>query len=387
MVPQGIGECNDKANEMVAMHMCNILGINTVKQIAKDAYLNNIADTMPLLPTLAEKAADPYILTTYLLWLYHIPPSIGDIVLSMQNEGPYTAMTKVIAADRDKFIADLLCNCLQKKNLWQFVMSAFAENRMEARPLITALAQQSNDPYILTAYLLWQNDISFSIGSLLLAKWEETPTSISVAEMTEDSKLIFLADQFCNSLSKAQLRDFVKDGYVSDLADKKLLFKKIAEQSNDVDLRTICLLWQYSIPFPLGEKMLANRGVVLYPASLFSIPEDNRTDIVLKLLNATAQENDIKLIVRKAFADNASYAHHMVSSLYEKSKNQFYKTILLLWKYKVFIPNGLIILDRVNDYCITNRNKYYIDFCIYKDIYGAIKAGVSTYKKPKPVST
>jgi hypothetical protein len=72
------------------------------------------------------------------------------------------------------------------------------------------------------------------------------------------------------------------------------------------------------------------------------------------------------------FADNTVLVPS-IRSAYVKKTDRYLKAVLALWKNRVNNHTGEIILKRIDDYCRQKKNKYYIDLCIYKDIYHAIK--------------
>ena len=280
---------------VVAENMCNILGIDSIKEIAANAYVNNIADTMPLLPVLAAKGESLYVLTAYLLWQNCIPHAIGAVVLANVGDQAYIPLPEIAKEDELGMLAD----------------------------------------------------ITFAI------------------------------------LSQPQLRQLANDAYAGSMPEVKLLVEKIADKNKVIHLQVASLLWQHSIPFSLGQKLLAVENVYANDAPPVEVENDEETIQLIDLLCTSFSGSEMKLIVKKAYADNTINIRAMVHRLFKKTKSRFYKTILLLRKYKIFIPNGLIILDRVNEYCNLNKNKYYIDLCIYKDIYGTIKTGNSSYRRGK----
>ena len=97
--------------------------------------------------------------------------------------------------------------------------------------------------------------------------------------------------------------------------------------------------------------------------------------------------DDLKEIAREAYANDIVATKPLIKALFKKTKNRYFKTVWLLWEYKIFVPNGIIILGRIDGYCTANKNGYYIDMCIYKDIFGAIRTSNSSFFKSRNSST
>ena len=110
---------------------------------------------------------------------------------------------------------------------------------------------------------------------------------------------------------------------------------------------------------------------------------DTDASMLAKLMCEVLPVDCLKEIARDAFTNSIADTMPLVKELARKTHNRYFKAAWLLWKYKVFVSNGLIILKRIDGYCSVNVNKTYIDLCIYKDIFGAIRTSNSSFLKSK----
>jgi glycosyltransferase involved in cell wall biosynthesis len=201
-----------------------------------------------------------------------------------------------------------------------------------------------------------------------------------------DAKIFLKHADAGSALPIQRLKNIASEAYRTNDEKTLLLVKELAEKINNTYLFTAYLLWYFGIPFSVGEVILAKKDMRIYADSVSTMTTDSRLTLLMDQLSATLPEEGLKDMVRDAYANNNSATQPIVRSLFQRTQNRYYKTILLLWKFKVRIPNGLIILDRINGYCSVNVSKQYIDLCIYKDIFNAIKTGNSSYLKRQSMS-
>lgn len=184
-------------------------------------------------------------------------------------------------------------------------------------------------------------------------------------------------------LPMQRLRDTAIHAYLISDGPTMPLVNELADKLNDRFFKTIFLLWHFNIPHQMGTIVLAKADPTLYVTKASDIKVDDRSGTASlsdRLLSALSFD-EIKELARNAYASENTATKPLIDRLVVQTKNRFFKAVHLLWKYKVSVPNGLIILERIDSYCSTNRNKYYIDLCIYKDIFGAIKTGNSSFFK------
>jgi glycosyltransferase involved in cell wall biosynthesis len=91
----------------------------------------------------------------------------------------------------------------------------------------------------------------------------------------------------------------------------------------------------------------------------------------------------LKRITRDAYSTADKDTMLIIKKLGKATKNRYFKAAWLLWKYKVNYPTAEIVLARIDGYFHAQISNLYIDLCIYKDIYGAMKAGNSSLLQSK----
>jgi|GEM_PF-6380419 len=281
-------------------------------------------------------------------------------------------------------VAEYMHDILGVDSIKEIAANAYVNNITDTLPLLPALAENARSTYVHTIYLLWRKNIPYSIAAVILANIRDQEGVFPI-ELTENNESGLLADILLSSLSLDQLRQFATDSYEANLDDAMQIVAILAEKTNDIHLLCASILWHSKIPFSKSVQFLIVKNAVTNTTSPIEAANDSDTNTneLLDMLCSTLSENELKIIVRKAYADNTINIQQTVNGLFKTTKNRYYKTILLLLKYKIFILNGLIILERINAYNRANKSKYYIDLCIYKDIYGAIKSGNSAYRKSK----
>ena len=279
-------------------------------------------------------------------------------------------------------VAEYMYDILGVDSIKEIAANAYVNNITDTLPLLPALAKKAKSIYVHAIYLLWRQNIPYSVASIVLANINDNEGVFPI-ELTENNESGLLADILLSSLSLDQLRQFANDSYEAKLDDAMQIVAIFAEKNNDIHLLCASILWHSKIPFSKIVPFLLVKDAVTNTTSPVEAANDSDTDELLDMLCSTLSENELKIIVKKAYADNTINIQQTVNGLFKTTKNRYYKTILLLLKYKIFILNGLIILERVDGYNRANKSKYYIDLCIYKDIYGAIKTDNSAYRKSK----
>lgn len=277
-------------------------------------------------------------------------------------------------------VAEYMYDILGVDSIKDIAANAYVNNIIDTLPLLPALAKKANSIYVHAIYLLWHQNIPYRIASVALTSINDQGGVFPI-ELTENSESVLLADILLAFLSLDQLRQFTIDSYEANLDNAMRIVEILSEKTNDIHLRCASILWHSKIPFSKSGQFLTVKNAVTNTTSPVEGANDNDTNGFLVMLCSTLSESELKIIVKKAYADNNINIQQMVNGLFKTTKSRYYKTVLLLLKYKIDIPNGLIILARVDGYCQAKKNKYYIDLCIYKDIYGVIKTGNSASRK------
>ena len=182
-------------------------------------------------------------------------------------------------------------------------------------------------------------------------------------------------------LPTERLRNMVIAAYRSGDNETLMLMEELADKTNDRYIKIACLLWRYKISFDIAEATLAQNDKTIYsisPSGMKFGAIGTVATIVDRLFAAVPHER-IKEIALSAYSENINESRPLIKEFFSRTKSRYFKTVLLLWKYKIFIPNGLIILKRIDGYCSVDVSPRFIDLCIYKDILGAIRAGNSNF--------
>jgi hypothetical protein len=159
----------------------------------------------------------------------------------------------------------------------------------------------------------------------------------------------------------------------------------LAIKTNNRYILAAYLLWKCGIQFGTGSRILGfideqkKTGLPLRsengPGSAFKmLAQDLLPMLPTELKNAVGLE---------AYCNGNAAVMAIIRDMGKGTGNRYLKAAWMLWRYKVFVPNGKIILERVNGYINAQVSNKYIDLCIYKDIFGEIRASNSSFLKGK----
>jgi glycosyltransferase involved in cell wall biosynthesis len=178
----------------------------------------------------------------------------------------------------------------------------------------------------------------------------------------------------------ARIRNIALEAYSCDDKETMSHIREIGAKTSDSCLMLIFLFWQMKISPAFG--CLVVKEIQSGETQDQQEPKRNIFVVLTEKVLETLPSTSINQIARDAYAGNTSETMPLIRVLMKKTQNRYLKAAYLLWKYKVFVPNGLIILSRIDGYCNANVSNKYIDLCIYKDILGAIRsANTSLFKR------
>ena len=181
------------------------------------------------------------------------------------------------------------------------------------------------------------------------------------------------------------LKNIVANAYNDSDTGIMDLCNELAIKTNQRFVLTAYLLWKFGIDFGMGSRILGfvddqkKAGLAIRAENG---PDSDYKMLAHDLLPSLPDELRNKLAL-DAYSNNNAAVMPMIRGLAKSTGNRYLKAAWLLWRYKVFVPNGKIILDRINGYINAQVSNKYIDLCIYKDIFGEIRASNSLFLKGK----
>jgi hypothetical protein len=204
-----------------------------------------------------------------------------------------------------------------------------------------------------------------------------------VSEIDDSRDILLLVNTVCKALPADSVREIARNAYANNIVQTMPLLSLLAGQLNDGYIKAIDLLWSFEIPYQAALHVLSKPGLE-NAFEKFAKGSDARLERradLCELLLAVLPLEELKELTCAVYANNIIAAKPIVNILFQKTGNRYFKAIKLFWKFQLFIPVGLIILGRIDSYTRNNLSNFYIDFCIYKDIFGAVKTGNSNFLK------
>jgi hypothetical protein len=224
---------------------------------------------------------------------------------------------------------------------------------------------------------LWKFNVSTDIGRQVLADMYhniKNGQSEYISDINLPDDHMFAVD-IIPLISLPHLQALAIDAYVTDNKEIITILRKIADTTNDDMLFTACVFWKLQIPVSPGKRILDHiKNTEAYKTQpVLTDVYSSDMELFIHKIQPLIPCSDFKDMAASAYFANNIQLIPVILSSYSQNANRYLKAVLALWKYKVNTHTGEIILKRINDYCNQKKNKYYIDLCIYKDIYHAIK--------------
>lgn len=372
---------NDDELNIFLNEIVHSIPIEQFKKIAFDAYLNGREDLMKLVNEMAKKTNDRYLITAYLLWKFRISFAMGEVMLAKVDERMHAGLSAKVsnAADTDvKIFLNDIVPAVPDGLLKQIVRSIYVEGNADIIPLVNELANKTKDKFTKAAYLLWRFKISPRLGTSVLDELEKkvakgASAKISCEELSDSQ--IFLTD-IVPSISAALLEKIALEAYSNNNADTVFLVHELAFKMKDRYLITVYLLGSLKIELNTGKEVLLAIKAGIKKGDKAEMKPSSETDVTLFLTEILPilPVDLSKKIVAKAYYDNNLLLLPVLKELARQTKSRYFKAILALWKFKINRHTGAVILERIDEYCKNKINDFYIDICIYKDIFGAIRS-------------
>ena len=351
-----------------------------LNEIVLKGYKENNHRTKVLLEALAARKNEPYLLTMLLLWNLGISYE-NSYQLLLQTREKQTEISTPQKSKHGDLITTLLLNeiaeNLPSDLLNAAVADAYFEQNQAIKPLIIELSIKTGKRLYNAIRLLWQYNIPSIIGRQILTDVQANINigqSDLISDINASDDSVF-TNEIAPVISAQNLLRIAEDAYLNDNSEVISILRKIADKSHNICLQTYCAFSGLKIPVSPGKQTLdvitkhvgnkQNNKLL----KVFSSDLEFFTSEIQPLI----PNDDFKALSASLyFADNTVLLP-AIGSAYLKNTDRYLKAVLALWKYRVNNHTGEIILKRIDDYCRQKRNKYYIDLCIYKDIYNAIK--------------
>lgn len=262
------------------------------------------------------------------------------------------------------------------------VWKAYLNNDKEAMLLAEQLAVKTGDRAIMTTWLLWHFGIPMDCSEVIITAIhrhvaEGLPAAIRNA--TGDYRRIF-ANEVAPSVPAYILEQIARDGYHRSNARIMDLSWVIYGKTKSRYIAALCLLWKFDIPVTTGESIAAELEEKMKDGQPAIIESEgaSETDMFIREVLRLLPGRRKPLAAEAYYVDNDKMKE-VIHRMYKDTRDRYFNAILTLWKFKVNRHAGEIILDRIAGYIQQKRSGMYIDLCIWKDVYGAIRNGNSAF--------
>jgi glycosyltransferase involved in cell wall biosynthesis len=376
---------NDAEIDIFLHEIAYSVPLSVFRKIAIDAYIRDQPETLPLLDQLADKINDKYLKATFLLAKYKVNRARGTALLSVierTNEGngedivaiPFTSEEHIFEEDVMPLVSPLW---LQK-----VASDEYGKGNEHAILRLNVIANRTSDRFLKTVYLLWKFRIESPIGQKILTNLQERMEeglSDTINEPADADTKVFL-NEIAPTIPIELMKQIVCEDYKSGTQTGSSFVEQFVSDTGDAYLISACLLWKFKIEAETGLAILAKIDEAIKHGQKFNI-DLVRTSDPLVFFNELAEIlplNLLKQVACEAYFNNDRSMLPFVKAFGNRTGSRYFKAVKLLWKYQVNAFTGKIILERVDGYCNADRNKFYIDLCVYKDIYGAYKTKNAT---------
>ncbi len=363
-----------------------------IRDIAWNAYLDNDKQTLPVIRDIAAKTHDRLLMAAYMLWKFGVPVGAGKLIFDDIKKHIAKGLSAQVVNGEDTdvnvFLNEII-HSLTYEQLQTIICEGYKNENEDTLLLLDELAAKTDAPYFITARMLWKMGIPYSFGEPLLKELSEkigVKIKSRIKEDIEDGGEgkpddIFEmgSDLFVNEiipyLGEDLLLSFAYNAYANSNKKAISFVKGIVERTNDRMLLLSSMLWELDFSPELKKELLLKmKGAV--KSGLSATMAHKYSSAVKMFLNEVMphiQIEDYKKIAVDAYYTNNKKLKPVVKEMLRKTGNRYFNAVLILWQYKVNAYTGAIILDRIDGYCKKNLSKYYIDLCIYKDTFGAMK--------------
>jgi glycosyltransferase involved in cell wall biosynthesis len=363
-----------------------------IRDIAWNAYLENDKQTLPVIRDIAAKTHDRLLMAAYMLWKFGVPVGAGKLIFDDIKKHIAKGLSAQVVNGEDTdvnvFLNEII-HSLTYEQLQAIICEGYKNENEDTLLLLDELAAKTDAPYFITARMLWKMGIPYSFGEPLLKELSEkigVKIKSRIKEDIEDGGEgkpddIFEmgSDLFVNEiipyLGEDLLLSFAYNAYANSNKKAINFVKGIVERTNDRMLLLSSMLWELDFSPDLKKELLLKMKDAV-KSGLPTTMAHKYGSAVKMFLNEVMphiQIEDYKKIAVDAYYTNNKNLKPVVKEMLRKTGNRYFKAVLILWKYKINAYTGEIILDRIDGYCKKNLSKYYIDLCIYKDTFGAMK--------------
>lgn len=349
-------------------------------KIVLDGYRHNNPKTKALLEAFAARKNDPYLLTMLLFWnlgisfddseafLQEILDKRSDSRIQQASKANELSTSLILNEIAFQLPADILCAALEE---------AYFNKNEAIKPLFNELTTKTGNILFTTLRLLWKFNISTELGKQILSAIHLNIRN-GKSEMVSDINLPddqLFTKEIIPLMSMPQLQALAIDAYGTENIETIDIIKKIADNTRDFILLAVCRFSNLKIPVVQGKRILTTiRNSNAYKTQpTLSRNYTSDVDFFINEIQPLIPFDDFKAVAASTYFADSKLFIPIIRKSYSQNANRYLKAVLALWKYKVNSHTGEIILDRINGYCEQKRKNYYIDLCIYKDIFHAIE--------------
>ena len=354
-----------------------ILHIGTLKKMAYYAYAHDSAGLIALVQQMAYNNAGRYLLATYLLAHYRVPVDIGDGILQGISEVSGTEYHYAINNIQEQEAVLFMNNIypiLPIEMLKKIALYTYAHQSGELILLLKQITSNNANRYILTAYLLTHYRITVNIGDEILQKVKEAYGSdwnYPINNLQYSDANLFMNNTY-PALQTDMQRKIARFAFENNNNELIFLVKEMVNKNADKYLLAAYLLAQYRLPIDIGDTVLRIVNGGPCEDAHYDINKITDTDLFIKNIYPVLPPEVLKTISFYAYAHQNNGLILVVKEMRKIKEDRCFKATWLLWKFKIRIPVGAIILARINEYCKIGKSNLYIDLCIYKDVIEAL---------------
>lgn len=129
------------------------------------------------------------------------------------------------------------------------------------------------------------------------------------------------------------------------------LIAELASKTNDICLATAITLWQHGIdPIDAGSEMLDYITRSADGGRTFNYADTDKTNFLHDIISHLEYDLLKKLAFESYFRNNRPMIP-FIKKIAAETRDKYLKAVLVLWKYRVHLYPGQIILKRVDIYC------------------------------------
>ncbi len=343
-------------------HLGAPLPTQWIADTAWRAYTDGGSDTMPLMWQLAKGTGDRVLVAICFLWKFTMPLSLGEQVITEIKAQIGNGLSSVITGVSDETYFSEALSCLPFDLFFTLLSEKYFEGTKDIYKVgINCLLRRFRVPHADAERIMSSRN------------WADITPALSGQRINVD----FFADVILPAIPADALREVVSEVNAEGSNMMIELLYEAALRSRNEYLSAAYVLWKCYVPRSVFDGIMAScygsQVRVAFSTAVDSIPA--AANVFVKNVVPHIPVTYYEEIASTAFLNDSRFMLAAVRMFARKTRSKYLKAMHLLWKYNIDAFTARIILDRVTGYMRDGKSRFYIDLCIYKDIFGAIRSG------------